>query len=110
MNWLVPAVALWLALPLGCAEGTLLASRPAEDPSNPAAPEAPLSPSPPLSISTSPATPPPPPGEVVYTCVMHPQIIRDAPGACPLCGMTLVPIPKPAAAPPAHQHQPRGTP
>jgi Cu2+-exporting ATPase len=27
-----------------------------------------------------------------YTCPMHPQIIRDAPGNCPLCGMTLVPM------------------
>jgi len=23
---------------------------------------------------------------------MHPQIVRDAPGSCPLCGMALVPI------------------
>ena len=27
-----------------------------------------------------------------YTCPMHPQIVRDAPGDCPLCGMALVPI------------------
>lgn len=27
---------------------------------------------------------------VVYTCSMHPQIIRDKPGNCPICGMTLV--------------------
>jgi len=27
-----------------------------------------------------------------YTCPMHPQIIRDAPGSCPICGMDLVPI------------------
>jgi multidrug efflux pump subunit AcrA (membrane-fusion protein) len=26
-----------------------------------------------------------------YTCLMHPQIIRDRPGKCPICGMTLVP-------------------
>ncbi len=37
-----------------------------------------------------------------YTCVMHPQIIRDKPGDCPICGMKLVPIdphrtPAPAA-------------
>ncbi|MEX1180169.1 MAG: heavy metal translocating P-type ATPase [Cucumibacter sp.] len=24
-----------------------------------------------------------------YTCPMHPQIVRDAPGACPICGMAL---------------------
>lgn len=28
--------------------------------------------------------------EEVYTCSMHPQIIRDKPGNCPICGMTLV--------------------
>jgi Cu+-exporting ATPase len=27
-----------------------------------------------------------------YTCPMHPEIVRDAPGDCPLCGMALVPI------------------
>jgi Cu+-exporting ATPase len=29
---------------------------------------------------------------VQYTCPMHPQIIRDAPGACPICGMALEPM------------------
>ncbi len=27
-----------------------------------------------------------------YTCSMHPEVVRDAPGKCPKCGMTLVPI------------------
>lgn len=27
-----------------------------------------------------------------YTCPMHPEIIRDAPGDCPICGMHLVAI------------------
>jgi Cu(I)/Ag(I) efflux system membrane fusion protein/cobalt-zinc-cadmium efflux system membrane fusion protein len=27
-----------------------------------------------------------------YTCSMHPFIIREAPGACPICGMALTPI------------------
>lgn len=27
-----------------------------------------------------------------YTCPMHPEIIRDAPGDCPKCGMALEPI------------------
>ncbi len=27
-----------------------------------------------------------------YTCPMHPGIVRDAPGRCPVCGMTLTPI------------------
>ncbi|HQS04069.1 MAG TPA: copper-translocating P-type ATPase [Daejeonella sp.] len=25
-----------------------------------------------------------------YTCSMHPQVIQDKPGTCPICGMTLV--------------------
>ena len=28
----------------------------------------------------------------LYTCPMHPEIVRDAPGSCPICGMALVPI------------------
>ncbi len=28
----------------------------------------------------------------VYTCPMHPQIRRDAPGSCPICGMALEPL------------------
>ncbi|MGW8159760.1 MAG: efflux RND transporter periplasmic adaptor subunit [Desulfoprunum sp.] len=31
-----------------------------------------------------------------YTCGMHPFVIRDEPGLCPVCGMTLVPL-KPGA-------------
>jgi Cu+-exporting ATPase len=27
-----------------------------------------------------------------YTCPMHPEIIRDQPGACPICGMALEPM------------------
>ncbi|MEN3352267.1 MAG: P-type Cu+ transporter [Betaproteobacteria bacterium] len=29
----------------------------------------------------------------LYACPMHPEIVRDAPGSCPICGMALVPIP-----------------
>ena len=32
------------------------------------------------------------PADVQYTCPMHPEIVRDAPGACPLCGMALEPM------------------
>jgi len=34
---------------------------------------------------------PPPPAGTLYTCPMHPEILRDAPGACPICGMALEP-------------------
>ncbi|MBS1528332.1 MAG: copper ABC transporter, partial [Bacteroidetes bacterium] len=27
---------------------------------------------------------------VKYTCPMHPQVLEDHPGTCPICGMTLV--------------------
>lgn len=43
------------------------------------------------------------PKNTTYTCPMHPEIIRDKPGSCPLCGMDLVPV-KPE---PAHAHAPR---
>jgi len=29
------------------------------------------------------------PGEAIYTCPMHPEIVRDGPGSCPICGMAL---------------------
>lgn len=30
--------------------------------------------------------------ETVWTCSMHPQIRRSEPGACPICGMDLIPV------------------
>jgi Cu+-exporting ATPase len=32
-----------------------------------------------------------PPEGTIYTCPMHPQIRQNAPGNCPICGMTLEP-------------------
>ena len=33
------------------------------------------------------------PGKAVkYTCPMHPEIVRDGPGSCPICGMALEPM------------------
>ncbi len=37
-----------------------------------------------------------PPG-TKYTCPMHPEIVRDGPGDCPICGMALEPMGNPAA-------------
>lgn len=36
-----------------------------------------------------------------YTCPMHPQVLKDEPGKCPLCGMTLVPLGNPSVS---HEH------
>ncbi|MGV6817121.1 MAG: heavy metal translocating P-type ATPase [Thiotrichales bacterium] len=33
---------------------------------------------------------------VQYTCPMHPEILQDAPGSCPKCGMALEPVGVPA--------------
>ncbi len=32
-----------------------------------------------------------------YTCPMHPQVIQNGPGTCPICGMKLVPLKKSGA-------------
>lgn len=34
----------------------------------------------------------------LYTCSMHPQIVQDAPGDCPICGMKLQPVAVQASA------------
>jgi len=40
--------------------------------------------------SSAPAPMPPPAGgKEEWTCPMHPQILRDRPGSCPICGMAL---------------------
>ncbi|SEO14840.1 heavy metal translocating P-type ATPase [Palleronia pelagia] len=30
--------------------------------------------------------------DAVWTCPMHPEIVRDEPGSCPICGMALEPV------------------
>jgi len=34
----------------------------------------------------------PPEGKQLWTCSMHPNVIREEPGECPICGMDLVPV------------------
>ena len=36
--------------------------------------------------------------EQLYTCGMHPQVIQNKPGNCPICGMKLTPVRKGAGA------------
>jgi len=40
-------------------------------------------------MALEPAQPPPPASQVEYTCPMHPEIVRQEPGTCPICGMAL---------------------
>src|ERR1043165_9689459 len=39
----------------------------------------------------TPETAPPSGEKIEYTCPMHPEVIRDGPGFCPICGMALEP-------------------
>ncbi len=89
----------------GCADGTLPPVTSLADPSNPAAKEALFTPAPAMfGAAPADAASTAAPGEVVYVCPMHSQIVRDVPGTCPVCGMTLVPRPRPAPAPHVHEH------
>ena len=91
-------------------------SAPSSHPGNPLAPTAQIAFATPLPRAQGAAegTNPPPPDSAVteqhhhhgsgttapadskapaatFTCVMHPEIVRDQPGNCPICGMKLVP-------------------
>ncbi len=50
-----------------------------------------LRPSPPSTVVPSGIAPVSTAGRK-YTCPMHPEIIREVPGACPICGMALEPM------------------
>ncbi|MCH8327393.1 MAG: heavy metal translocating P-type ATPase, partial [Candidatus Marinimicrobia bacterium] len=39
-----------------------------------------------------PSAPPADAGANTWTCPMHPEILQDGPGSCPLCGMALEPL------------------
>lgn len=44
----------------------------------------------PTAASAKPAALPAP--DAKWTCPMHPEIVRDGPGSCPICGMALEPM------------------
>jgi len=44
------------------------------------------------------------PAKKLWVCPMHPQVIQDQPGECPICGMDLVGMDQPDAD--AHPHNP----
>jgi Cu(I)/Ag(I) efflux system membrane fusion protein len=76
---LLPAARFALCAVLFCASLILFACRKDEQP---VLPDAKASDSPKEHTATSPK----------YQCPMHPQIVSDAPGDCPICNMKLVPI------------------
>ena len=46
--------------------------------------------------------------KTLYTCGMHPQVVQDKPGNCPICGMKLTPIRKQAGMAKAAPTAPAG--
>jgi len=85
----------------------------AQNPANPDATESPRPPYvPPRATSSSEAPEGAPSGPehhesapgaespaVAYTCPMHPEVRSSEPGACPKCGMALVPVEKEPGTP-----------
>jgi Cu(I)/Ag(I) efflux system membrane fusion protein/cobalt-zinc-cadmium efflux system membrane fusion protein len=57
-----------------------------------------------VAAAGTPQPPSAPAGEQLYTCGMHPQVIRNHPGTCPICGMELTPL-KHAGSVPAGQRK-----
>lgn len=45
-------------------------------------------------------------GSQRYQCSMHPQIVSDRPGTCPICGMRLTPVEQGGEAPAAGERKP----
>src|SRR5262245_49250178 len=45
-----------------------------------------------LVVSSTPPAVEPSTPKTLWTCSMHPQVIQDKPGNCPICGMKLTPI------------------
>ncbi len=110
---LLPLAALLLA---SCASVPVPATRSPESPAHPAAPEAATPPAVPglsrgAQERAAPTTEahgheghlaaetPGTPQASTYTCPMHPQVTSDKPGACPVCGMSLVAAQKPKDGP-----------
>lgn len=57
------------------------------------------------------AQPPATPSQAKYQCAMHPQIVSDQPGTCPICGMKLERVDEPGVATaPRGTSAPAGTP
>ena len=98
------AISLLLVLATGCVSSELQLAR--DDLAHPGTSSRPLAPSSGVltpGFDPLAATPPPPDaGAQKYTCPMHPEIIKDEPGTCPICKMKLVPVKEKHSHPHAH--------
>ncbi|MEQ8824243.1 MAG: heavy metal translocating P-type ATPase [Filomicrobium sp.] len=52
----------------------------------------------PETYADGPPAPEPMPAGTQYTCPMHPEIVQEGPGTCPICGMALEPMGVPTGA------------
>jgi len=101
----VSALALLLLL-AGCSASPPPTADRAQNPANPAAAESPRPPYAPPRAADTPDAPEAEPSAhehhgsapgaesqvIAYTCPMHPEVRSSEPGACPKCGMKLVPV------------------
>ena len=109
-----PVSALSLLLLLaGCSASPPPTAGRAQNPANPAAAESPRPPYAPPRAAATPDSPEAAPSghehhdsapgaesqAVAYTCPMHPEVRSTEPGACPKCGMALVPVEKEQGTP-----------
>lgn len=82
---------LVLLLVSGCVS-TAPESPPPGHPASPGGAEVPWVPPPDRLTGPIELDPAEAPAEGTWTCPMHPEVRTDAPGACPKCGMDLVPV------------------
>ena len=84
-------IATPLLLALACSVSAPPRAASSEDPSNPRAPTQPFEP-PANTVAEDVVAKEdkPPPKDVEYACPMG-HVVREAPGVCPVCGMTLEP-------------------
>lgn len=95
----------------GCLSPQMRRSVSIDHPANPHAQEVPFTEPP--NVLSQPVNPtsvnPSVPDEgKVYTCPMHPDVRRTAPGNCPICGMTLEPADSAASQSHDHVHKKEG--
>ena len=85
INWILIITLIVAALGIGAAVGLLIAKRPIVSVEATG-----------KEVDTS---------KQLYTCGMHPQIIQEGPGNCPICGMKLTPV---KGTPATSEAKPRG--